>query len=338
VSNPADSIHAPLVDGFGRVHTDLRLSVTDHCNIRCVYCMPAENARFQPRSEILTFDELERFVRVAARLGVVKLRLTGGEPLLRENLHQLVARLVRVPGIREIALTTNGVFLTEQARDLRQAGLERLNISLQALDPEVYQRITRRDVFEQVLSGIFAARDAGFQRIKLNTVAMRGVSEDEILPLARFAREHDFELRFIEFMPLDADRAWTNDRVIAGEEIRELIEEQIGALEALDILDASQPATEFRFVDGCGRIGFINSVTQPFCGDCNRLRLTAEGQVRNCLFGIDEWDARGLMRRGGSDEQLAELLRACVAAKRAGHGINSDEFLRPSRAMFQIGG
>ena len=332
------AIYGPLPDSFGRVHRDLRLSVTDRCNIRCVYCMPSETVRFQPPSEILTFEELERFVRVAANLGVEKLRLTGGEPLLRRNLHQLVARLAGVPGIRDIALTTNGLLLAEQARDLHRAGLKRLNISLQAFDREAYQRITRRDDFERVLAGIFAARDVGFEKIKLNTVAMRGLSENEILPLARFAREHDFELRFIEFMPLDADRAWDNAQVMAGDEIRRFLEEHIGPLEPLDVVDASQPSIDYRFVDGRGRIGFVNSVTQPFCGDCNRLRLTAEGQLRNCLFAVDEWDARRLLRGGGSDEQLAELIRACVAAKRAGHGINSDEFQRPTRAMFQIGG
>ncbi len=323
-------IHGPLVDSFGRVHSDLRVSVTDRCNVRCVYCMPAETVHFQPRSEILSFEELERFVRVAAQLGVEKLRLTGGEPLLRPDLHQLVARLAGVPGIREITLTTNGILLTEQARDLRQAGLQRLNISLQALDREAYRRITRRDDFQRVLSGIFAAREAGFEKIKLNTVAVRGLSDGEILPLARFAREHDFELRFIEFMPLDADQTWDNAQVISGEEIRQLIEEHVGPLEPLDIVDASQPATDYRFVDGLGRIGFINSVTQPFCGDCNRLRLTAEGQVRNCLFAVDEWNARGLLRGGGSDESLAELIRACVAANAPATASTATNFFAPS--------
>ncbi len=328
----------PLVDLFGRRHNNLRISVTDRCNIRCFYCMPAEYVQFKPRHEILTFEEIARFVAVVSQLGVNKLRLTGGEPLVRQNLDRLVVALAQVPGIDDIALTTNGILLAEQAQALFDAGLKRLNVSLDALDAETFRRIARRDGFERILDGLFEARRVGFHRIRLNAVAIRGITEAQIVPLGRFAREHGFELRFIEFMPLDADAAWDNSQVLSGEEIRRVLEAEIAPLEALPVVDPSQPATDFRFVDGGGTIGFINPVTQPFCGDCNRLRLTAEGQVRNCLFSTVEWDARALLRGGADDTAVAELVRACVGAKKAGHGINSDAFLKPERAMYQIGG
>jgi cyclic pyranopterin phosphate synthase len=327
-----------LVDGFGRVHNSLRISVTDRCNIRCFYCMPAENVSFRPRHEILTFEEIVRFARVVAGLGVNKIRLTGGEPLVRQDLPRLVAALAAVPGIEDIALTTNGILLAENAQALRDAGLHRLNVSLDALDAETFRLIARRDGFERIVVGLFAAQRVGFENIKLNTVAIRGITETQIVPLGHFARHHGFELRFIEFMPLDADGAWDNSQVLAGDEIRRILEAEIAPLEPLPIVDPSQPATDFRFVDGHGTVGFINPVTQPFCGDCNRLRLTAEGQVRNCLFSTVEWDARALLRAGGSDEELADLVSTCVGAKKAGHGINSDRFVKPDRAMFQIGG
>jgi GTP 3',8-cyclase len=328
----------PLVDSFGRVHNNLRISVTDRCNIRCFYCMPAENVQFKPRHEILSFEEIVRFVRIVARLGVNKVRLTGGEPLVRQNIDRLVAALAGIPGIDDIALTTNGILLAEHAQALYDAGLKRLNVSLDALDAETFRRIARRDGFERILDGLFAAQRAGFHHIKLNAVAIRGITEAQIVPLGRFARQHGFELRFIEFMPLDADNAWDNSQVLSGKEIRRVLEEAIAPLEPLPVVDPSQPATDYRFVDGGGTVGFINPVTQPFCGDCNRLRLTAEGQVRNCLFSTTEWDARALLRCGASDTELAALVRASVGAKKAGHGINSDEFLKPQRAMYQIGG
>jgi cyclic pyranopterin phosphate synthase len=300
--------------------------------------MPAENVRFRPRAEILTFEEIERVARVVARLGVRTLRLTGGEPLVRHNVDRLVRMLTAIPGIEEVALTTNGLLLAEQANALRAAGLQRLNVSLDTLDPGKFRYITRRDGFEQVLAGLFAAQRAGFQRIKVNAVAIRGISEEDIVPLGRFAREHGFEVRFIEFMPLDADDRWENERVIPGDEILTRLREGIGPLRALPVTDPSQPATDFQFTDGIGRIGFINPVSQPFCRWCDRLRITAEGKLRNCLFSTVEWDAREVLRNHGSDDALAELIRKCVANKRAGHGINSDEFLKPARAMYQIGG
>jgi cyclic pyranopterin phosphate synthase len=300
--------------------------------------MPAENVRFKPRSEILTFEEIERFVTIVAGLGIRKLRLTGGEPLVRHDLAGLVAKLARVPGIDDIALTTNGILLAAQARALRDAGLHRLNVSLDTLNPETFRKIARREGLEQVLEGIAAARRVGFKRIKLNAVAIKGITEADVVPLVRFARQHDLEMRFIEYMPLDAEGRWDNEQVLSGRKILEIIREAIGPLEAVEVTNPSQPATDYRFVEGEGVVGFINPVTQPFCADCNRLRLTAEGQVRNCLFSTVEWDARALLRGGGSDADLVQLVRSAVQAKRAGHGINSDQFVRPQRAMFQIGG
>ena len=327
-----------LMDRFGRVHTDLRVSVTDRCNIRCFYCMPEDQVTFLPRSEILSFEEITRFVRVASGMGVRKVRITGGEPLVRRQLDKLVGMLSAIPGIEDIALTTNGLLLAQQARALLGAGLERLNISLDALDREKYKRITRYDGCEKVLEGIFEAKRVGFTRIKINAVAIRNLMEDEILPLVRFARQHDLEMRFIEYMPLDADDRWGARQVFPGREILDILSEGIGALVPMPAKDPSQPATDYEFRDGKGRIGFINPVTQPFCDRCNRLRLTAEGRIRNCLFSTEEWDARKLMRGGGRDEDLARLITTALRAKKAGHGINTKEFVKPKRAMYQIGG
>jgi cyclic pyranopterin phosphate synthase len=320
------------------VHTNLRISVTDRCNIRCFYCMPEENIRFKPRSELLTFEEIERFVRVVAPLGINKVRLTGGEPLVRSGLAELVRRLAAMPGIDDVALTTNGLLLPEQARELRDAGLRRVNISLDTLREETFRRIARRPGLHRVLDGIRAALRAGFERIRLNAVAIRGITEEEVVALCRFAHKHGLEMRFIEFMPLDAEDRWQSSMVLPGEEIRRLLEEEFGPLVAAHRDDPSQPAVDFEYLEGAGRVGFINPVSQPFCGDCNRLRLTAEGQVRNCLFSTVEWDARAVLRGGGSDEELAQLVRDCVLAKKPGHGIDSPQFLKPQRAMYQIGG
>jgi len=337
VISPRQDDWAPLFDSFGRRHNNLRISVTDRCNIRCFYCMP-EQVQFKPREELLTFEEIERLTSVFVRLGVNKLRLTGGEPLVRAELHKLVAKLAAMPGVDDLALTTNAILLSEQAELLRRAGLERLNISLDSLSEEVFERITRRTGVERVIEGIDAAIAAGFERIRLNAVAIRGLTETEVIPLARFARERDMELRFIEFMPLDAEGNWTNDHVLSGRSIRGLLEAEFGPLQAAPRPDPSQPAVDFRFADGRGGIGFINPVSQPFCGECNRLRFTAEGQLRNCLFSHEEWDARALLRGGADDVEIARLIRACVAAKKRGNGIDSPEFHRPERAMYQIGG
>jgi cyclic pyranopterin phosphate synthase len=327
-----------LIDRLGRVHTNLRLSVTDRCNIRCFYCMPDENVRFLPRGDILSFEEMERFVRVLAPLGVNKVRLTGGEPLVRADLPHLVERLAAIAGIEDIALTTNGILLAEQAQALKNAGLSRINISLDALTEETFRRIARRDGLDRVLAGIEAAKTVGFKKIRLNAVAIKGITEPEIVPLTNFAREHGMEMRFIEFMPLDAENNWQHDQVLSGDEIRRHLEEAIGPLEPAERPDPSQPATDFVFADGNGGVGFINPVTQPFCHDCNRLRLTAEGKVRNCLFSTVEWDARAILRGGGSDDDLATLVRDCIRAKKPGHGIDSADFHKPERAMYQIGG
>jgi cyclic pyranopterin phosphate synthase len=300
--------------------------------------MSDEHVEFKPREEILSYEEIERFVGVVARMGVNKVRLTGGEPLVRSDLAGLVGRLAALPGIDDLAMTTNAILLEDQAAALKAGGLRRINISLDALSEETFRRIARREGLDRVLAGIAAAQRVGFEKIRLNAVAVRGITEAEVVPLASFARERRLELRFIEYMPLDADGAWQTDQVLTGEEIRRMIADEVGALAPADRPDPSQPATDFEYVDGGGLVGFINPVSQPFCGDCNRLRLTADGKVRNCLFSLVEWDARAVMRSGGSDEALAQLVRDSVAAKKPGHGIDNEGFLRPERAMYQIGG
>lgn len=326
-----------LLDSFDRRHNSLRISVTDRCNIRCFYCMPNEQVAFKPRAEILTFEEIERFTRVAVSLGVDRIRLTGGEPLVRAKLAELVEKLAAIEGLKDIALTTNGVLLADHARSLRAAGLDRLNISLDGMSEATFQRIARRSGLERVFEGIAAAEEAGFEKIRLNAVAIRGVTEGEVLPLAEFALRHRFELRFIEFMPLDAEGRWQTDSVIPGEEIRTQLETRFGPATPAERPDPSQPAMDYHFANGL-RVGLIHPVSKPFCGDCNRLRITAEGQVRNCLFSTVEWDARQLMRSGGTDDQLRSLIRSCVAAKKRGHGIDEPDFVKPRRAMYQIGG
>ncbi len=327
-----------LIDSLGRVHNNLRISVTDRCNIRCFYCMPAENIEFQPREELLTYEEIERFVTVAATLGVSKLRLTGGEPLLRKDLSKLIKRLAAIPGIRDLALTTNGLLLAEQAAALKSAGLDRVNISLDTLNEQTFEKISRRPGLERVLEGIFAAQQADFKKIRLNAIAIRNLTEAEVIPLAQFARIHALELRFIEFMPLDAEGHWEPEDILTGATIRSLLENELCPLEPIERDDPSQPATDYRFTDGLGTIGFINPVSEPFCGDCNRLRLTAEGQIRNCLFSDTEWDAKSILRNTRSDHELAQLLRECVAAKLPAHGIGQPDFKKPTLAMYQIGG
>ena len=329
---------SPLVDRLGRVHRSLRISVTDRCNIRCFYCMPDENIRFKPRHEILSFEEIVRFVEVVSQMGIHRLRITGGEPLVRADLHVLIAQLAELPTVDDLALTTNGILLADQADALRRAGLQRVNISLDTLSEETFQRISRRAGLDRVLAGITAAEQAGFDSVRLNAVAIRGLTEAEIVPLARFARERGFELRFIEYMPLDAERHWRADDVLDGATIRRILESEFGPLVAVDPPHPSQPAVDFVYADGGGRIGLIHPVSQPFCAACDRLRLTAEGHVRNCLFSTSEWDARAHLRGGGSDDQIADLVRDCVWNKAPAHGIGSDGFVQPERAMYQIGG
>jgi cyclic pyranopterin phosphate synthase len=327
----------PLVDSFGRVHDNLRLSVTDRCNIRCFYCMPETEVRFEKRAEILSFEEIERFARIAAGLGVTKLRVTGGEPLVRRGLPALIRSLAAIPGIADLALTTNGVLLCEQAGPLFDAGLRRINVHLDTLDRERFLRITRRDDLGRVLAGIEAARRLGY-RIKLNAVAVKNLVEPDIVPLARYARENGFEARFIEFMPLDAQNLWDRSKVLLADDILGMLSREVAPLEPVPDPDPRAPASEYAYADGGGRVGFIASVSKPFCLNCNRLRLTADGKLRYCLFAIEEDDVKTPMRAGASDQEIAALIRRNVAGKWEGHEINSSKFVAPPRPMYSIGG
>ena len=328
----------PLVDSFGRIHDNLRVSVTDRCNIRCFYCMPETNVQFVRRAEILDFEEIERFVRVAVSLGITKLRVTGGEPLVRRDLPALIRRLAAIPEIQDLALTTNGVLLPELAAPLYEAGLRRLNVHLDTLDRERFLRITRRDDLGRVLLGLEAAKRVGYARIKLNAVAVKDLVEPDIVPLARYARENAFEARFIEFMPLDAQNLWDRSKVLTADEIIAMLSREIAPLVPVPDPDPRAPASEYEYADGGGRVGFIASVTKPFCGNCNRIRLTADGKLRYCLFALEETDVKALMRAGAADEEIATLLRRTVAGKWEGHAINSAKFVAPPRPMYSIGG
>jgi cyclic pyranopterin phosphate synthase len=326
-----------LIDRFGRVHNNLRISVTDRCNIRCVYCMP-ESVQFLPRTSLLTYEEIERFVRVAAGLGIDKLRLTGGEPLVRHDLPTLVEKLVRIPGIRDVGLTTNGLLLAPLAQRLWDAGLRRINISLDTLDPERFREVTRRPGLEQVIAGILAAKAAGFDPVKINAVLIRGLNEGDMVPLARFGREHGLELRFIEYMPLDAVDRWEREKVVFAAEILETLEREVGPLEPAPDQDPRAPAVDYDYRDGGGRVGLIASISRPFCMSCNRVRITADGKLRNCLFALEETDIRALIRGGADDTQIAQALRDSVAGKWEGHEINTARFIKPERLMYSIGG
>jgi GTP 3',8-cyclase len=326
-----------LLDSYGRTHNNLRISVTDRCNIRCVYCMP-EQVEFLPRAQLLSFEEIERFVRVAVTLGIDKIRLTGGEPLVRRDLPLLIEKLVAIPGIRDIGLTTNGILLAPVARRLRDAGLERINISLDTMDPAKFERLTRRTGFEQVIEGILAAKEAGFEPVKVNAVAIRGVTEDDVGPLARFARQHGLELRFIEYMPLDAGHRWEREKVLFAADILDILAREVGPLVPSADQDPRAPALDYAYLDGGGLVGFIASVSRPFCMSCNRLRLTSDGKLRNCLFSLDETDVRALLRGGAADEAIARAIRECVASKWEGHEINTARFIQPERLMHSIGG
>ena len=328
---------APLTDSFGRVHDNLRISVTDRCNIRCFYCMPETDVHFVRRREILDFEEIERFARIAAGLGVRKLRVTGGEPLVRRDLPVLVARLAAIPGIEDLALTTNGVLLRDLAAPLYAAGLRRLNVHLDTLDRARFEQITRRDDLPRVLAGLDAARRAGF-RIKLNAVAVKNLVEPDIVPLARYARDNGFEARYIEFMPLDAQNLWDRGKVLLAAQIIETLSREISPLVPVPDPDPRAPALEYRYADGSGMVGFIASVSRPFCGNCNRIRLTADGKLRYCLFAIEEDDVKTLLRNGASDAEIAALVRHNLARKWEGHEINSSKFVAPPRPMYSIGG
>jgi cyclic pyranopterin phosphate synthase len=331
-------VPAPLLDTFNRLHDNLRISVTDRCNIRCFYCMPEDGVKFMPREEILSFEEIERFARVAVSLGVTKLRVTGGEPLVRRGLAELIAKLAAIPGVKDLALTTNGVLLEEQAPALYRAGLRRLNIHLDTLDRARFQHITRRDDLDKVLRGIDAAQALGFGPIKINAVAVKNLVEPDIAPLARYGRERGIEIRYIEFMPLDAQGLWDVGRVLTASEIIETLAREIAPLVPLANADPRAPATEYQFADGGGRVGFIASVSRPFCLNCNRIRLTSDGKLRYCLFAIEETDVKALLREGASDEEIAALVRDTVRRKWLGHEINTARFVPPPRPMYSIGG
>jgi cyclic pyranopterin phosphate synthase len=331
-------VTAPLVDTFDRIHDNLRISVTDRCNVRCFYCMPEEGVKYMPHAEILSFEEIERFARVAVSLGVTKLRVTGGEPLVRRDLPVLIRMLSAIPGVKDLALTTNGVLLAKHAADLYDAGLRRINVHLDTLDRARFERITRRDDLDKVLEGIEVARRLGFGPIKINAVAVKNLVEPDIVPLARFGREHGMEIRYIEFMPLDAQGIWGRASVLTASEIIETLSREIAPLVEIPDGDPRAPATEYRFADGIGQVGFIASVSRPFCLNCNRIRLTSDGKLRYCLFAIEETDVKTLLRNGAPDEEIAATIRATVHKKWLGHEINSSKFVAPPRPMYAIGG
>ena len=328
----------PLTDSWGREIRSLRVSVTDKCNFRCKYCMPAEGLEWLPRDEILSFEEIQRLVAVLASMGVDEVRLTGGEPLVRRDLPVLVQLLATTDGVRDLSLTTNGVMLDRFAGPLVEAGLTRLNVSLDSLSHVRFAEITRRDALDKVLAGLAEAeRYPELRPIKVNCVAIRGFTEEEVPALAELARRKPYVVRFIEFMPLDADEAWREDDVLTGGEIRAIIENLYGPLEELPA-KASSTARRFRFSDGAGELGFVNPVSEPFCSTCDRIRLTADGQLRTCLFSRREWDLKTPMRNGATDAELVELLRFAMRHKELKHRINDPGFVRASRSMSQIGG
>jgi cyclic pyranopterin phosphate synthase len=328
----------PLVDAWGREIKSIRISVTDKCNFRCTYCMPAEGLEWLGRDEILSFEEIARLVGVLARLGVDEVRLTGGEPLIRRDLPTLVGMLSATPGVRDLSLTTNGVLLDRLARPLVEAGLQRLNVSLDSLNHVRFAEITRRDALDAVLRGLEEAeRYPELRPIKVNCVAVKGFTETEVPALAELARRKPYVVRFIEFMPLDADEAWREDDVLTGGEIRAIIEAEHGPLVELPA-KASSTARRFRFADGAGELGFVNPVSEPFCSSCDRIRLTADGQLRTCLFSRREWDLKKPLREGATDPELTQLLRFAVQHKELKHRINDPGFVRASRSMSQIGG
>jgi cyclic pyranopterin phosphate synthase len=347
-----------LIDSHGRTLRDLRVSITDRCNFRCLYCLPETEAarnfyrghwanlpdstpivqQWVPRAHLLSFEEIERLVRLAVGLGICKVRLTGGEPLLRREVEQLVAKLSGIPGIDDLALTTNGFLFGAKAAALRSAGLHRVSFSLDSLDRRTFAKITGRDGLAEVLTAIRMAQELGFQPVKVNAVIIRGLNDHEVEPLAEFAREQELSCRFIEFMPLDSHRAWLRELVVTGREILERLQRRF-ELEAVTTENPSATAKRWRFSDGRGEIGIISPVSEPFCGHCNRIRMTADGKIRTCLFSLTESDARPLLREAkATDEAIAEWLRVVVWQKEARHHIGEPDFVPPTRSMSCIGG
>jgi cyclic pyranopterin phosphate synthase len=328
-----------LSDSYGRVATDLRVSLTDRCNLRCAYCMPAEGLDWLPKPELLTDDEVVRLIRIGVeRLGIEQVRFTGGEPLLRRGLAGIVARTARLRPRPELSITTNGIGLARMAGPLREAGLDRVNVSLDTLRPEAFKELARRDRLSDVLEGLAAAAAAGLTPVKLNSVLMRGVNDGEARDLLRFCLAHGYQLRFIEQMPLDAQHGWRRANMVTAEEICRELEQEFTLKPEDPGQRGSAPAERFLVNGGPARVGVIGSVTRPFCGACDRVRLTADGQIRNCLFAREESDLRGPLRAGAGDEELAAQWRRAVAGKLPGHGINDPSFLQPDRPMSAIGG
>ena len=346
------------MDSHGRVLRDLRVSVTDRCNFRCLYCLPETEAaadfhqnrfpaaqngasrptrQWQPHRQLLTFEEIERVVRLAVDLGIEKVRLTGGEPLLRQQIERLVGMIARIPGVRDLAMTSNGFLFVEKGRALREAGLRRISFSLDSLDRENFKRITGRDGLPALLAGIDLAQELGLHPVKINAVVMRGINDHEIEALAEFAASRRLSMRFIEFMPLDSGRAWHKNLVVPGREILARLQQRF-ALQPLVSLNPAETARRWALPGGCGEIGIIAPVSEPFCGHCNRLRLTADGKIRTCLFSVVEHDIRGLARAGAADDALSDFLRAVVWQKEARHHIGEPEFVQPERTMSCIGG
>ncbi len=329
--------HGPLVDSFGRVHSDLRISVTDRCNIRCFYCMPEEGGKFSPVSRLLSFGQIIDFVAAALPLGISKIRLTGGEPLLRPRLAELVSALAPLPAVNDLALTTNGVLLAGAAASLYQAGLRRLNIHLDTLNRERFRTITRRDDLPKVLAGIAAAQAIGFRNIKINAVAIKNLTEPDIVSLVQFGKEHQIQVRFIEFMPLDADQIWSLDRVLTAERILTILADAFGPLQPVPEANLNAPATRYQF-EGGFEVGVIASVSRPFCMNCNRLRLTSDGKLRSCLFSREETDIRQLLAMPDSRLEVQNAIRSAIWSKWIGHDIHQNTFSSPDRGMYSIGG
>jgi GTP 3',8-cyclase len=328
-----------LVDSYGRRIKNMRISVTDKCNFRCTYCMPAEGLPWLKKSEILSYEEITRIARVAVEMGIEQIRLTGGEPLVRRDLPTLVQELKSLPRLKSLSITTNGILLKQQARALAEAGLTRINVSLDSLLREKFTRLTRRDQLDQVLAGLDALADyPQIHPVKINAVAMRDFSEAEVLDFVRFARQKAYAMRWIEFMPLDADQLWRKEDILTGGEIKAIIESAYGPLQPIQGSDASETARRYTFSDGVGEVGFINPVSQPFCASCDRIRLTADGQLRTCLFATEETDLRAVIRSSTSDDELAQTIRNAVWKKELKHYIGDKRFKRANRSMSMIGG
>lgn len=329
----------PLIDSYGRRIKNMRISITDKCNFRCTYCMPAEGLPWHKKAEILSYEEIERVARIAVSMGVEQIRLTGGEPLVRKDVPVLIQLLRSIEGLRSLSLTTNGLLLKQQARALAEAGLTRINVSLDSLVREKFARITRRDQLNRVLEGLAELEHyPSIFPVKVNAVAMRGFSEEEVLDFVCLARRQAYLVRWIEFMPLDADQIWRKEDILTGNEIKQIIEVEYGQLTPITSTDPSETARRYTFSDGIGEVGFINPVSEPFCSSCDRIRLTADGQLRTCLFATQETDLRSVIRSGADDETLAHTLRQAIWQKELKHFIGDKQFKRASRSMSMIGG